>query len=144
MVLDGRKRRSLRVTLILDPGVALIAWAQLAPPINDSFRKTYRQLLRWNDELPFTKFAVSEDERPILTLEVAADGLDRDAVGLLVARALAICDLVHDQSIALMGELRRRHATVAAASEPEPTGVALLERYARELGELVELAATEP
>ena len=57
-------------------------------------------------------------------------------MGRLVARALAICDLVHDQSIALMGELRRRHATLAAASEPHPAGVALLDRYAADLEEL--------
>lgn len=140
LVLDGRKRRAVRVTLILDPEVALIAWAQLAPPLSDSFRKTYRQLLRWNDELPFAKFAVSEDERPILTAEVPAARLDLDTVGMLLARVLAICDLIHDQSLLLMGELRRRHAALAAASEPDPAGVALLERYAAELDELGEPA----
>lgn len=140
LILDGRKRRALRVTLILDPSVALVAWVHLAPPISDNFRKTYRQLLRWNDELPFAKFAVSEDERPVLTLEVATGrggaGLTRDDVGSLLARVLAIADLIHDQSLALMGELRRRHATLAAASEPDPAGVALLERYAAELSEV--------
>ena len=135
-MLDGRKRRGLRVTLILDPQVALIAWVHLAPPLSDNFRKTYRQLLRWNDELPFAKFALTEDDRPILTAETPAPtGLDRDAVGTLVARVLAICDLVHDESMKLMGELRRRHA-VAAASEPDPAGVALLERYAADVGDL--------
>ncbi len=133
LVLDGRKRRALRVTLISDPAVAMIAWVHLAPPLSDSFRKTYRQLLRWNDELPFAKFAVSEDERPILTAELPAAGLDRDAVGGLLAKVLAIADLVHDQSIALMGELRRRHEKLAAASEPDPAGVALLERYAADV-----------
>jgi hypothetical protein len=139
LLLDGRKRRALRVTLILDPDVALIGWVHLAPPISDNFRKTYRQLLRWNDELPFAKFAVSEDERPVLTLEVPvsdANRLDRDDVGSLLARVLAIADLIHDQSLALMGELRRRHATLAAASEPDPAGVALLERYAAQLAEV--------
>jgi hypothetical protein len=144
VVLDGQKRRGLRVTLILDPDVALVCWAQLAPPISDSFRKTYRQLLRWNDELPFAKFAVSEDERPILTLEIPADGLTRDGVGVLLARVLAIADLVHDQSIQLMGELRRRHAAVSEASEPDPAGVALLERYAGKIQELsLELPSPE-
>ncbi len=136
LMLDGRKRRGLRVTLILDPAVALIAWVHLAPPINDSFRKTYRQLLRWNDELPFAKFAVSEDERPILTAEISASGLDRDAVGGLLARVLAITDLVHDQSMTLMSELRRRHEKLAAASDPDPAGVALLDRYAAEVTDL--------
>lgn len=133
--LDGRRRRGLRVTLILDPALALVAWVHFAPPIADGFRKTYRQLLRWNDELPFAKFAISEDERPILTAEVSAFGLDRHLVGTLLARVLAICDLVHDPALDLINELRRRHAPLTVA-EPDPAGVALLERYAADLGEL--------
>jgi hypothetical protein len=136
LVLDGRKRRGLRVTLILDPQVALVAWVHLGPPLSDNFRKTYRQLLRWNDELPFAKFAVSEDERPILTAEVTADGLDADAVGRLLARVLAIADLIHDQALTLMGELRRKHVALVAKSEPDPAGAALLERYSSEVAEL--------
>lgn len=132
---DGRRRRGLRVTLILDPDVALVAWVHFGPPISDNFRKSYRQLLRWNDELPFAKFAVSEDERPVLTAEAPVEGLDRDVVGLLLARVLAICDLVHDDALKLMGELRRRDAS-PVAGEPDPAGAALLERYAADLAEL--------
>jgi hypothetical protein len=135
-VLDGCRRRALRVTLILDPAVALVAWVHFGPPIADAFRKTYRQLLRWNDELPFAKFAISEDERPVLTIEAPADPLDRDVVGVMIARVLAICDLVHEPILELMGELRRAQAKAAAEGEPDPAGAALLERYAHALGEL--------
>lgn len=136
LVLDGRRRRGVRVTLIFEPAVALVAWAHFGPQLSDNFRKTYRQLLRWNDELPFAKFALSEDERPILTAEVAADGLTRDVVGTLLARVLAICDLVHEPVLALMAELRRRDVALAADGERDPAGVTLLDRYASELGEL--------
>ena len=34
------------------------------------FRKSYRKLLRWNDEFPFVKFSVAEDERPVLAIEI--------------------------------------------------------------------------
>jgi hypothetical protein len=135
--LDGRQRRGLRVTLILQPGLALVAWVHFAPPLSDTFRKSYRQLLRWNDELPFAKFALSEDERPVLAAEVPALGLERDAVGALLARVLAMCDLVHEPAVELMGDLRRRQAALATA-ERDPAGVALLDRYAAELGELGE------
>ncbi len=70
LVLDGRRRFDLRVTIILDPSLALICWAHFAPPINDMFRKSYRKLLRWNDEFPFAKFSVGEDERPLLAVEL--------------------------------------------------------------------------
>ena len=113
-----------------------MAWVHFGPPISDSFRKTYRQLLRWNDELPFAKFAISEDERPVLTIEEPADRLNRDMLGAMLARVLAICDLVHEPILQLVGELRRSQARAAAAGDPDPSGVALLERYAAELGEL--------
>jgi hypothetical protein len=135
LVLDGRRRRGVRVTLILDPGTALVAWAHFGPPLSDNFRKTYRQLLRWNDELPFAKFALSEDERPVLTAEVPADGLTRDVVGTLLARVLAICDLVHEPVLALIGELSRKQAALAKEAS-DPAGVALLDRYASALSEL--------
>jgi hypothetical protein len=74
VIVDGRRRFDLRVTVILDPNLALICWAHYAPPIGDMFRKSYRRLLRWNDEFPFAKFSVGEDERPLLAVEVPIGG----------------------------------------------------------------------
>ena len=98
LVLDGRRRFDIPVTVILDPSVALVVWVHLAPPIGDAFRRSYRRLLRWNDEFPFVKFAVAEDERPILTAELPLAGLDRDALGLALARVLAICDQLLEET----------------------------------------------
>src|SRR6188474_1483254 len=67
LVLDGRRRFDLRVTVILDPSLALICWAHFAPPINDEF--------------PFAKFSVGEDERPLLAVELPIDGLAAVAAG---------------------------------------------------------------
>ena len=61
VALDGRRRRDLRATLILDPAVGAIVWAHLAPPLGDGLRKAYRSLLRWNDEFPLAKFSVADD-----------------------------------------------------------------------------------
>ena len=67
-------------------------WVHFAPPIVDRLRSSYRKLLRWNDEFPFAKFAVAADERPILTAELPIALLSRDELGLTIARLLAICD----------------------------------------------------
>lgn len=101
LVLDGRRRFDLRVTVILDPSLALICWAHFAPPINDLFRKSYRKLLRWNDEFPFAKFSVGEDERPLLAVELPLNGLDADdadALGLALARIVGIADRLLEAS----------------------------------------------
>lgn len=135
----------MRITLILDPGLGLVAWVHYAPPLSDSLRKTYRQLLRWNDELPFAKFALSEDERPVLTAEVSAHGLDRDSLGLTVARLLAICDLLYEESTAWVDRISRPKDAPPddATNVPDESGRALLERYAAELGELAHPAEAE-
>jgi Putative bacterial sensory transduction regulator len=135
LVLDGRRRRDLRVTLIFDPSLGLICWAHYAPPIGDLFRKSYRRLLRWNDELPFVKFAISEDERPILTTEIGPAAVDADALGLGLARILAVSDRFLDESAGWLwlggrkptgyGEGRGRHED-------------LLDRYADRLVDLLE------
>lgn len=101
LVLDGRRRFDLRVTVILDPELALICWAHYAPPINDAFRKSYRRLLRWNDEFPLAKFSVSEDDRPGLAVErsiaaAAAEGID--GLGLALARIVDISDRLLEES----------------------------------------------
>jgi hypothetical protein len=44
LTLDGRRRRDLRTTVILDPALGLICWAHLAPPLGDGLRKAYRTL----------------------------------------------------------------------------------------------------
>jgi hypothetical protein len=98
LLLDGHRRFDVRVTVILDPTFALICWAQFAPPINDMFRKSYRKLLRWNDEFPFAKFSISEDERPVLAIELPVAEASADQLGLALARILGIADRLLDES----------------------------------------------
>ena len=135
LVLDGRRRARLRVTLILDPSLALIAWAHYAPPINDGFRRSYRRLLRWNDELPFVKFSIGEDERPLLVAELPIATVGRDTLGLALARLVAVADRCHAETVEWL------KAGGWPADPPSPLGVEgpggrLVARYATELAEL--------
>jgi len=98
LILDGRRRHDLRVTVILDPSLAVIAWAHYAPPISDMFRKSYRKLLRWNDAFPFVKFSVGEDERPVLAAELPIAHAYADSLGLAIARILDVADRLLDES----------------------------------------------
>jgi len=130
--LDGRRRFDVPITLILDPHVALIVWVHLAPPIADAYRKSYRKLLRWNDEFPFAKFSLAEDERPILTVEIAPELAGRDALGVAIARSLELADQLLQVSASWLWIGGRIPDTSGRASR----GEALLERYRAELGEL--------
>lgn len=130
---DGLRRPDVRLTLILAPTTAMLCWVHYAPPLNDSFRVSYRQLLRWNDELPFVKFALSVDDRPVLTAEIEVDRLDRDALGLTISRLLAVCDLTLDRAVVWLYPGAKR----APAMERPSRQAALFERYSAELAEFM-------
>lgn len=138
VVLDGATRRDLRVTVILDPSLGAIVWAHLAPPILDAFRKTYRTLLEWNDQFPFTKFSLGEDGRPILEVEIPGRWLDEDELGLALARVIAVADRVFDGCrgwLWIGGRVPDGYAERPRRTEP------LRDRYAERLDELVEPVA---
>ncbi len=138
--LDGRRRFDLPVTLILDPALALICWVHYAPPIGDAFRKSYRRLLRWNDEFPFAKFSLAEDERPVLASELPIRTLDRDELGLALARSLVISDRLLDESASWIWIGGAIPDTAGRRSR----GEALIARYADRMPELLEELVTEP
>lgn len=134
VALDGRRRRDLRATVILDPAVGAIVWAHLAPPLGDGLRKAYRTLLRWNDEFPLAKFSVADDGRPILAVEVPNRWLDADELGLALARVAMIADAVFEETRGWLWIGGR----VPDGYEARPMRTsALLDRFAKQLGELV-------
>jgi hypothetical protein len=142
LVLDGRRRFDLRVTVILDPGLALICWAHYAPPIGDLFRKSYRRLLRWNDEFPFAKFSVGDDERPLLAVEQSIAGAaagGADGLGISLARIVGIADRLLDESKDWIWIVGRMPDTTGRTGRNE----ALLERFAGRLPELFDSATPE-
>jgi hypothetical protein len=134
VTLDGRRRRDLRTTVILDPALGLIAWAHLAPPLGDGLRKAYRTLLRWNDEFPLAKFSVADDGRPILSVEVPVRWLSADELGLALARIAGIADRVFEDTrgwLWIGGRVPDGYAERPVRTAP------LLDRFAPQLGELV-------
>jgi putative sensory transduction regulator len=131
--LDGLRRFDVRLTLILDPGTACICWVHYAPPLSDSFRRSYRKLLRWNDEFPFAKFAIAADERPVLSAELPIESLDRDELGTALVRLLAMCDQLLDESAAWIW-LDGKAPSIRGRLSRQ---AGLFARYADRLGELV-------
>jgi Putative bacterial sensory transduction regulator len=132
LVLDGRRRFDLRVTVILDPSLGVICWAHFAPPIGDMFRKSYRKLLRWNDEFPFAKFSLGEDERPLLAVELPITEADPEGLGLALARIVGIADQLLEESASWLWIGGRMPDQSARQSRNE----AFLSRFDAQLGEL--------
>jgi len=131
--LDGRRRFDLPITLILDPSLGLISWVHFAPPIGDAYRKSFRKLLRWNDEFPFVKFSLAEDDRPVLASEIPLRSMDRDELGLALARSLLIADQLLEESAGWLwigGRIPDQSGRVSRGAD-------LITRYEDRLGELL-------
>ena len=140
LAIDGRTRRDLRVTVILDPALGAIVWAHLAPPLLDGLRKAYRTLLRWNDEFPLAKFSIADDGRPIAAVEIPSRWLDGDELGLALARVAGVADRVFEETrgwLWIGGRVPEGYAQRPIRNE------ALLGRFAAQLGELVAVAPVE-
>ena len=131
--LDGRRRFDLPVTLILDPSLALITWVHFAPPIGDAYRKSFRKLLRWNDEFPFVKFSLAEDDRPVLATELPLQLVDADELGVALARSVLIADRLLEESAGWLWIGGRIPDAAGRVSRNAP----LLDRYADRLAELL-------
>ena len=127
---DGRRRSDIPVTFILAPGLGGVVWIPFAPPLRDEFRKSYRRLLRWNEEYPFVKFGVTEDDRPVLSAEIPFSELGQERLGETLARCIAVCDLLADETAPWL-------AGGGSARAPSSSAVGLLDRYAERLGELI-------
>jgi hypothetical protein len=140
LAIDGRTRRDLRVTVILDPALGAIVWAHLAPPLLDGLRKAYRTLLRWNDEFPLAKFSIADDGRPIAAVEIPSRWLDADELGLALARVAGVADRVFEETrgwLWIGGRVPDGYAQRPIRNE------ALLRRFSAQLGELVATAPVE-
>jgi hypothetical protein len=138
--LDGRRRFDLPITLILDPSLGLICWVHFAPPIGDAYRKSFRKLLRWNDEFPFVKFSLAEDDRPVLATEIPLRAIDRDELGLAIARSLLIADQLLEESASWLwigGRIPDQSGRVSRGAD-------LIARYADRLPELIGASESEP
>jgi hypothetical protein len=100
---------------------------------------SYRKLLRWNDDLPFVKFSIGEDERPLLVAEIPVAQASRDALGLALARHLAVADRYHADSVGWL-KAGGWSTDPSSPSQVDGPGVRLIARYATDLAELLDPA----
>ena len=143
LVLDGRRRAALRVTLILDP----IARAHLLGPLRPADQRFLPQVVPGAAALE-RRAAVREvldrGRRAAAARRGAARGaaLDRDALGIALARELAVADRFLDETVDWLKGGGWPPTPVAAGAEGP--GTRLLARYAASLAELLDAPLDAP
>ncbi len=98
VVLDGRRRFDLRVTVAWVAGVGCSLWAYYGLEAMEIPKRLYARMLRANFDYPYVKFALTDDDRPMLMTELPAVGLDRDELGRALARLVIVADRLLEET----------------------------------------------
>jgi hypothetical protein len=115
IVVDGDRRFDLRITVAWVSGVGCSLWAYYGLEAMEIPKRVYARMLRANFDYPFVKFAMTDDDRPMLMTELPAASLDRDELGRAIARLAVVADrLLEDTATAVADRLLEDPATAVA------------------------------
>lgn len=104
IVLDGERRYDLRVTVAWVSGVGLSLWAYYGLEAMEIPRRVLTRLLRANFDYPFIKFALTDDDRPMLVTELPAAGIDRDILARALVRLTIVADRLLEETAAAVAD----------------------------------------
>lgn len=104
VVLDGERRFDLRVTVAWVAGVGCALWAYYGLEEMEIPKRTFYRMLRANFEYPYVKFALTEDDRPMLLTELPSSAVDRDELGRGLVRLIVVADRLLDETAAAIAD----------------------------------------
>ena len=98
LVLDGERRFDLRTTVAWVEGVGLSLWAYYGDEAMEIPKRVYHRMLRASFDHPFVKFAMTEDDRPMLMTELPASAVSRDELGRSLTRIVIVADRLLEET----------------------------------------------
>jgi hypothetical protein len=98
LIADGDRRFDLRITVAWVAGVGCSLWAYYGLEAMELPKRTYARMLRANFDYPFVKFAMTDDDRPMLMTELPTAGLDRDELGRGIVRLIVVADRMLEET----------------------------------------------
>lgn len=104
VVLDGERRFDLRVTVAWIEGVGLALWAYYGLEAMEIPKRVFHQMLLANFEYPFVKFAMTDDERPMLMSELPVAAATRDELARGLVRLTIVADRLLEETAAAVAD----------------------------------------
>lgn len=104
VILDGERRFDLRVTIAWAAGLGLHLWGFYGPDGMELPRRTLLRLLSANAEYPFVKFAVTDEDRPMLIAEVPPEAVSLDELGRALTRLAVVSDRLLEETAPAIAE----------------------------------------
>jgi hypothetical protein len=125
LVLDGQRRYDTRVTVAWIAGVGCSLWAYYGLEAMEIPKRLYARMLRANFDYPYVKFALTEDDRPMLMTELPSGALDRDELGRGLVRILVVADRLLEETAHAVAD----RGVLPDWSDRVPRNVKLLAAY---------------
>jgi hypothetical protein len=98
VLLDGLRRFDLRTTVAWVDGVGTSLWAYYGLEAMEIPKRVYARMLRANFDYPFVKFAMTDDDRPMLMTELPTRAVDRDELGRGLVRLTVVADRLLEET----------------------------------------------
>ena len=127
--MDGDRRFDLRVTVAWVSGVGCSLWAYYGLEAMEIPKRTYARMLRANFDYPFVKFAMTDDDRPMLMTELPAAALDRDEFGRGIARLAVVADRLMEETASAIAD----RGLLPDWTDRQPRNRALMDAYRAEV-----------
>jgi hypothetical protein len=129
VIVDGDRRLDLRITVAWVSGVGCSLWAYYGLEAMEIPKRTYARMLHANFDYPFVKFAMTEDDRPMLMTELPPAALDRDELGRGITRLAVVADRLLEETANAVAD----RGLLPDWSDREPRNRALLDAYRAEV-----------
>ena len=129
VIVDGDRRLDLRVTVAWVSGIGCSLWAYYGLEAMEIPKRTYARMLHANFDYPFVKFAMTDDDRPMLMTELPPAALDRDELGRGMARLAIVADRLLEETANAVAD----RGLLPDWSDRQPRNRALLDAYRAEV-----------
>ncbi|HET6380813.1 MAG TPA: hypothetical protein VFH63_07225 [candidate division Zixibacteria bacterium] len=125
VVLDGTRRFDLRVTVAWVSGIGLSLWAYYGQEAMEIPKRVFLRMLRASFEYPLVKFAMTDDDRPMLMTELPPAAVSRDELGRGLVRLTVVADRLLEETAQAVAD----HGKLPDWNGRTPRNAALLDAY---------------
>jgi hypothetical protein len=129
LVLDGRRRFDLRITVAWVDGLGIQLWAYYGQEAMELPRRVLHRMLRATFDYPGVKFALTDDDRPMLMTELPPGAFDRDELGRGLVRLAVVADRLLEETAPAVAD----RGALPDWTGRESRNAALLERFGPEV-----------
>ncbi len=104
IVVDGDRRFDLRVTVAWVAGVGLSLWAFYGLEAMEVPRRVLHRMLRANFEYAHVKFAMTDDDRPMLVTELPSASVTEQELARALVRLTIVADRLLEETASAVAD----------------------------------------